>query len=51
MMEKTASRREKYDFTMRKNRFISNESGMSEHDRKFIREKEVNRLLMKHTES
>ena len=42
MMGKIAELREKYNLTMRAERFASDESGMLEHDRKFIREKEEN---------
>lgn len=42
MMEKIAALREKYDLTMRAERFVSDESGIPEHDKKYIREKEEN---------
>ncbi len=42
MMEKIAALREKYDLTMRAERFVSDESGMSKHDKTFIREQEEN---------
>ena len=42
MMGKIAELREKYNLTMKAERLASDESGMLEHDRKFIREKEEN---------
>ena len=42
MMKKIAVLREKYDLTMRAERFVSDENGIPEHDKTFIREQEEN---------
>lgn len=42
MMGIIAALREKYDLTMKAERFISDKDGISDSDRKFLREKEEN---------